>query len=149
MGQMEQLCRLIESSHAQIVLLSSSTPSVSSADHVEAALTKWGLEPPIGVTPETTWTGGGRAAEIGTWLHSNFDLVDQGRWTVITATPLDDYIPMTHTVITDGRLGITSEIVDEVVERLFLPDFGFAWNKAGKGCIESCIWCGATIHDLG
>lgn len=140
--QMEQLRRIIELSQARIVL-SSYSPSTES---VVEALADAGVGRPIGATPDVSCSEEGRAKEIFSWLESHTELVDKDRWIAIDDFPLNCYLPMEHTVITDSQLGLTSELADEAIQKL-----GVAWfpQDPVNSCTSACVWCGERGQDLG
>lgn len=122
-----QLCRIVKATNASIVLSTAWRLVPVAKAFLEAQMTVWGLEQPIGETPELRkpsdniflrYCGGVkgsmRPGEIMAWLNTNMEMVDVPRWVAI------DDIDMTaeldpHMVKTDKRVGLTQEDADRAI----------------------------------
>jgi hypothetical protein len=127
--QMLSLKRVVEQTQAQIVLSSEWRLDNFELRKVCSALSDYDIHVCIGGTqdlspelPDAT-TLERTTNEIGMWLEENEDFMDEDHWVALDAHALDTETEdgATHTVQTDGAVGLTEAKADEAIKILTAP----------------------------
>eukprot|EP00931_Biecheleriopsis_adriatica_P119111 TRINITY_DN94381_c0_g1_i1.p1 TRINITY_DN94381_c0_g1~~TRINITY_DN94381_c0_g1_i1.p1 ORF type:complete len:223 (-),score=60.21 TRINITY_DN94381_c0_g1_i1:138-752(-) len=121
--QLAQLKRIVDASGAQIVLSSSWRLDNISLQRVNSAFQVWAIDCLIDITPDLQLENPDInmsdlcIGEIGAWLDEKGELADPDHWIVIDDRNLDTETEdgTSHTVMTDGSLGLTAEIADKAI----------------------------------